>query len=122
MRIAIDVDDVLCELMQAWLKHYNRWYEGTFIKADMLHWDLARNGLKSPEVYDLLSEDGKEIYEDAEAVEGAQQAVTLIERSGYEVVFVTSAISKTVDAKIEWLERYDFIKKGRSLDPKLVVT
>lgn len=121
MRVAIDVDDVVLELMDSWLEVYNEKTGTAFSKDQMLNWDLTKNGLDTT-AYDILSQHAEKIYSRVYPIEGAQQAVRLIHNSGYEVVYITAAVAKTLDAKVDALERFGFLRKGRTIDDRLIVT
>lgn len=120
MRIAIDVDDVVLNLMDSWLDRYNKIKGTSFQKHQMKDWDLVKNGLE-PEVYNILRVSGDDIYWNATPVDGVHSAIRLIEQAGYEIIYVTSAVSGTIDAKIEALEKHGFLKKSKSIDDRLIV-
>jgi 5'(3')-deoxyribonucleotidase len=120
LRIAIDVDDVVLGLMDSWLAIYNKVYNTSFLKAQMTNWDLTKNGL-DPSVYGVLQIHADEIYSNAMPIDGAVQGVKRIVQAGYDIVFVTAAITGTMDAKAARLEQLGFLQNGRSLDDRLVI-
>lgn len=89
MRVGLDVDDVLLNLMDRWLELYNEEWDDNLAKRDVTTWDFFEH--VRPEcgkkIYDFLV---PSIYEGVEALEGAAEFVQAIRDLGHIPVYVSS--------------------------------
>jgi 5'(3')-deoxyribonucleotidase len=111
--IGLDVDEVLLQLHDAWLKPYNEDFNDSLTAADIVHWDIheivkQECGAKifhylTPSLYAL---DFVQPYPEALA------AVELIRSKGHSIAFVTSCGPKNEDAEAKeaYLTRHGFRK------------
>lgn len=112
---AFDVDEVVADLLGEWLSRYNyRWID--MLTPDMLRgWSLVPQ--VKPEcgarIYDILHE--CDLYDDVKPIPGALAAVRYLRSLGIRVVFVSSCVAGSVDAKVAWLQRHKFLPEGPSI-------
>lgn len=117
MRIAIDVDDVIIDLVPSWLYEYNKLQGTRFTKEQMQHWDFERNGLNHMIYTDAFNTN---VYKQAGEIEGAFNAINKLIQHGIEYVFVTAGVS-LLPEKIRWMNEYGYISSGGKLDERLIV-
>lgn len=113
MRIAIDVDDVIVDLMPTWLAEYNRQSGETLMPNDMTQWDMSKLVKDSKMLYAILD---TPIWNEAKPVRGAGMAVYKMLRADIDVIFVTAQYNKS---KVEWLIKHGYIEAER--DRRFVV-
>lgn len=111
MIIRVDVDDVCCRLVEAWLARYNKdWSDDLSIGA-ITDWDFTR--FVKPDcgkrIYDYLTNFQ---YTDVKEVPGARAGVWKLRDAGHKVIFVTSGFSFS---KVEWLYNHKFLLRGHDL-------
>lgn len=106
MIIAFDVDDVLADLVPAWLARYNKDYDDSLSTLDLQEWDVTK--FVKPEcgkkIYDYLTAD---LYDDVKPIQGALEAVQNARNIG-QVVFCTSTLGRHAGRKLEWLNEHGF--------------
>lgn len=116
MRIGIDVDGVLCDVLTSWLGRCNtelaRQDKGRGIETSWEHDDIDRFdfwnqiGLSEAKVWELFTSD---VYDEAPPYSGALEAVTAILELGHEIIYVTSCQNvHEYTAKCNWLARHNF--------------
>ena len=112
--ILCDVDAVVADLLTAWLWWYNRLYNDTLTTADITGWDM--HPFVKPEcgkkIYEILR--FPKLYDGVMPIHGARYSIKALRREGYRVVFVTSCVAGTTDAKIEWLMQHKFLPRVRT--------
>lgn len=104
LRIGIDLDDVVADLMTAWLARFNA-ANGTSHKVeDLTQWALEKDlGVSRNVAFKYLTPD---IYDEVKPIEGAIEAVRGIDALGHYVLFVSNCKdSETFEAKRRWLIR-----------------
>ncbi|MCA1233261.1 5'-3'-deoxyribonucleotidase [Bacillus velezensis] len=106
--IAIDMDQVLADLLSDWVAYINT-YDDPFLKEeDILCWDISKYSNTQNNVYRLLD---YELFRNLDVIEGSQRAVKELTKK-YEVYVVTTATNhpESLKAKLEWLtEHFPFI-------------
>jgi 5'(3')-deoxyribonucleotidase len=102
------MDDVIVDLVPAWIKRYNEIYNDNLTNEQIAGWNMVdyvkpECGLK---IFDILAEPGF-IY-GLNPVEGAIESVNhLVELIGIEKVFIVSAaFSQSMREKSLWIEKY----------------
>lgn len=107
--ILCDVDEVCADLLTEWVRRYNIDYEDTLSVEDIDQWDVAQ--CVKPEcgkkMFDILRD--PDLYDYVKPIPGALEGVRTLRKSGCRVVFVTSCVVDTTDAKIWWLIRNGFL-------------
>lgn len=106
MIIAFDIDDVLADLVPAWLAKYNADYQDTLKRQDITAWDITQfvKPACGTKIYDYLSED---LYDNVQPLPGALDAVRLARKCG-KVIFVTSCHPSHMGRKFRWLNNHGF--------------
>lgn len=120
--IAVDVDEVCADLLGEWLRRYSERFDDTLSVQTMTGWDLIPQ--VKPEcgerIYEILRE--PDLYTHVKPIEGAWEGVELLRNAGYRVVFVTSCVAGTMDAKVRWLQRYGFLSDAHGLPDFIACT
>lgn len=114
--VGLDVDDVLAELVEEWVRRYNAKYQDNVRREEITDWDVTIRMNKAPkdEVYGLLG--AGDFYHSVRPTKGSVEAVRkLRERTWpdgtpmYRIIFVTSCLSfDSASQKFEWLVRHGF--------------
>lgn len=121
MIIASDVDDVVANFLPAWLHAYNKLYNDNLAPDAIATWDDICTKTR-PEcqrkVYDIIQE--PDFYDQVQPIAGAFEGVRWLREQGHRVVFVTSSIGPSMDAKRRWLMRYGFIPQAYAADDYVV--
>lgn len=112
--LAVDVDDVVCDLLGPWLKAYCKHYRDTLTPDRLTSWEIE-NDVK-PEcgrrIFDFLT---PSLYYIAQPIRGALRAVEEMREAGHRVVFVTASTKAGMsDAKLLWLRRWRFLPQDQS--------
>lgn len=111
MRIAVDVDDVVADLMSEWLRRYNNDWNDTLRVEDVHTWDLTK--VVKPEcgeqIYEYLQD--TDLYEKVFPIPNAAVSVEKLRYAGHDIVFATSNVYGMSDQKLRWLFKYGFISK-----------
>ena len=106
--IAIDMDQVLADLLSDLVAYINV-YDDPFLKEeDILCWDISKYSNTQNNVYRHLD---YELFRNLDVIEGSQRAVEELTKK-YEVYVVTTATNhpESLKAKLEWLtEHFPFI-------------
>lgn len=107
--ILVDVDEVVADLLGVWLHRYNVRYSDTLAREDIVEWDLTL--FVKPEcgsnIFSFLGDYA--IYDDVSPIAGALRGVKQLRKLG-RVVFVSSANTATMAAKVHWLERWGLLE------------
>jgi len=112
MIIAIDVDDVVADLVTAWLAAYNADYDDTLRPDDIGYWTAMADKTKcGSKIYSYLD---ASMYQKVLPVDNAKMCIDNLVADGHEILFVTSAMREHAGAKSEWLRRFQFIKDAQA--------
>ena len=103
MTVAVDIDEVVCQLHERWLALYRADWNDNLTPEDLTHWDIEKQvhpdcGLS---VFNYLHR--KDLYEEVKPVEGSLEGVRALREMGHRVVFATSAHIKHGGVKFDWL-------------------
>lgn len=107
-RLALDMDDVVCDLMNRWLPEISILAGEGLLKKDMTSWDMEKNtGLYKKLIYGILAKPG--FFKTLSPYPGMLDALQQLQASSLwnknEVVLVSAAIHGHKD-KTDWIERY----------------
>ena len=106
--IAIDIDEVIADLMTVWLRRYNSDWDDNVQEKDIVEWDVA-NFVK-PEaklsIYDYCR--NPEIYNFVKPVKDSQEVIKKLSID-YTIIYVTAAAANTADRKKCWLKENNFV-------------
>jgi 5'-nucleotidase len=105
--VALDMDEVVADLLSEWLRRYNRDYNDTLTLNDIQGWDLTNQTKAGKNFYNYLEQD--DLYEDVRPIAGALHTVDAIRAAGHRVIFATSCVRWTVESKFDWLRREGFL-------------
>lgn len=123
MKIGIDVDGVLADLMTPWLNRCNAALREKYKDAsgvvpamdwspdDLDRWDFWNQvGIPEADVWAMFTPD---IYQDVKPFAGALKAINAVREQGHEIVYITSCQNiGEFEAKTDWIRRHDFYVKG----------
>lgn len=110
MKIGVDLDGVVCDLMSAWLTRYNDAYKDNLKPEDITDWHIDR--LVKPEcgknIYKLLDES---VYEEIAPIPGAIETFRDMNKR-FDVYIVTASNPYVIKGKWLWIERnLPFLKR-----------
>jgi len=105
--IALDVDDVILDLVSNWIRIYNRDFNNSVRKEDVNSWDIG--AIVRPEdrgaMYEYAS--NAEIFNTAPPVIDALEGVNLIKSYGHRVIYATA--NNPFGCKLPWLIKHKFL-------------
>lgn len=110
--VAVDVDEVIADLLGPWLRRYNAKYDDALLPEDLKEWKMAP-GLKPECGDDIFSLLDASLYDEVLPIPGARTAIYEMLSSGHRVIYVTSCLAGTADAKLAWLKRWRFLPNER---------
>lgn len=118
--IGVDVDDVVANLLEAWVTSYNRIYGDDLSVEDIKDWGITKYVTKChPEdFYDIIRK--RNFYDCVDPFPGALESIQRL-RKVARVVFVTSCSKGTMDQKREWLEMHGFLPTTQKHQHDLVM-
>lgn len=107
--IAVDVDDVVLDLVDNWVSTYNNDFNDNLKKEEILDWDISRfvHPLAKIRIYEYL-ENGL-VFNNSKPVVGALKSINILKSLGYRIIYVTA--SNPDDVKFDWLLRNGFIEE-----------
>jgi len=122
LRILLDMDGVLCNMLPVLLQRLNEKYNTTVAVEDICEWDIHKffPELTAEQVYAPFAEPGF-FNLDFEPVEGALEGVSTLKDLGHEIVIVTSCGAGKLRDKELWFKRV-FGKAMSVKDVKFVGT
>lgn len=89
MKILIDCDDVIWDLITPWLEKYNHTYNDTLTVSQITDWDITK--FVKPEcgrkIYNLLD---NYIYDSVIEIPHAKETIDWLRTKGHNIFFVTS--------------------------------
>ena len=109
LHIAVDVDDVIVELLPAWLARYNSDYQQALAPADVDRWEIDQCVIPEcgRDIFRYLED--RTLWDQAAMVPMADEGVTWLRERGHRVVFVTSANCRVAGRKYERLQELGFL-------------
>ena len=106
MILAIDVDNVLCNLQEVVTDLFNERYGTSYTLNDFTAYDVM-TVLPVEEALNMQTMYGESgLYNLVKPIPGAQEALQKLIHDGHQVYLVTDAIPKTYDEKVEFIHRY----------------
>lgn len=106
--IAIDIDDVIINLIDRWLYEYNQDFEDNLTRENITDWDLSK--FVKPEcgqkIYRYIED--RTMYDYCQPVKDSLEAVNLLRTMG-RVVFVTASTIGSAGRKYIWLKENGYI-------------
>jgi 5'(3')-deoxyribonucleotidase len=115
LTILCDVDDVIAAFVPGLIRNYNNTLEENeqpMTLAKVNDWSLTACGF-SKRVYSLF---GADLYDNwVTPIPGALEVIRHIREVGHRVVFVSSCPEGTMDAKVRWLIKHEFMASGKKM-------
>jgi len=105
--VALDVDDVILDLVPNWLRYYNQDFSDNLTKDKITEWDISKFIKPSAKKAIYEYTENEEIYETAEPVKDALRGVNLIKEYGYRTIYVTA--NNPYNSKFNWLIKNEFL-------------
>jgi 5'(3')-deoxyribonucleotidase len=116
LKIAFDVDDVLCDMFPSWVAEMNRRY-GLSIPVD--HWPAynpwEQFGVTEKQAWDSLV---PKLYDTSPPFPGAREVVDSVRAMGHTVVFLTTCPDAWhYHRKLTWLSEHGFSRNDLEVVP-----
>jgi 5'(3')-deoxyribonucleotidase len=104
--IALDIDDVILDLMPQWLSKYNDDYGDKLSPKDIADWsiDLFVKPECGKKIYDYIKE--PYVFLESKPIDGALAGVKWLKEKGFRVVFISA--SNPNGSKEKWLRENGF--------------
>jgi 5'(3')-deoxyribonucleotidase len=108
MKIGMDVDDVVAELLPAWLERFNKEHGTGWTTDDLTQWKIEDDLQCTREA--LWKHLTPDIYEEVKPVPGALAVINALKARGHEVIYISSCHDMpTWLAKSAWLVKHGFL-------------
>lgn len=106
MRILVDCDDTIWDLLDAWLDFLNKKYDKKVRAEDVLYWDmsLAYPDLEKQQIYEPLTDES--LWKSVKPKFDAIKYIALLCQEGHEIYFVTATDYRNIQFKVKLLETY----------------
>jgi uncharacterized HAD superfamily protein len=107
MKIAIDIDDVLANFMQALITYHNKIYRTNLAKEHFTTFDLSKTwgGTQEEAVNKVFKFYETEEFTNVEVIKGAKNAVHALKQQ-HELVIVTARPEDLRNKTEEWIHRH----------------
>jgi 5'(3')-deoxyribonucleotidase len=107
MKIGIDVDDVLADFMNCFLKYYNKTYDTKFKRENFKSFSLWKTIGGTREISTEIIKDffKSEYFDSMDMVKGSQYGVKKLSKNN-ELIVVTSRPLKIYNETVDWLDKY----------------
>jgi len=113
MRILVDVDDTLANLVEEWLRLYRIDYDDNLSSSDITDWDISK--FVKPEcgkdIYDYLTR--SDLYDNVKPIDLTDSLfyIKLLRQCNHRIIFATTAVISHAGQKYRWLQKYGFLPK-----------
>ena len=107
MRIIIDMDGIVVDAAEKWLRRYNGFYGDSLTKDDMIHWNFQ--DIVKPEAKKYVGKIWRcpGFFDDMKPMPGAKAAIKALKKVGHEVRICTSPASEdSARAKLAWCSKH----------------
>lgn len=112
--IGVDLDDVLWDLLSAWLKRYNVIVDGDVKPSDVKSWNIEQYIVPNTREMLFYILEQNDFWETVQPMHGAREALYRLMRDGYNVYIVTASNYKTLPSKLNhFLDLYPFVHKDQ---------
>jgi 5'(3')-deoxyribonucleotidase len=108
--ITCDIDDVVLNLMNSWLKIYNKEFNDNLKPENITDWDIS--SFVKPEAKQRIYEyiENKDVFNNAIPIEGALDGISKLKEWGFRIVYVTA--NNPFNVKQDWLKRNRFLTEN----------
>ena len=113
MVIAVDVDDVICDLQEVVVSIFNNKFGSNYTIEDFKEYDImnilpTKDAMAMKEMYGMSG-----LYDKVKLMPGAQEALEKLMNLGHQVYLVTAAIPKTYGEKVDFIKIFfPYIDEG----------
>ena len=109
--IAVDVDDVVADLIGEWLRVYNYKYNDNLTADDITSWSISDQCVmcSKTQLFDIIHE--PKFYEGVIPMPRARRGVEQLLEAGHRVIYATSCTPGSEAAKNDWLVKWGFLSK-----------
>lgn len=107
--IALDVDDVVLNLVDAWLHQYNCDHNDFLSESDIKTWDIGSYTKIGHRMYDYLKD--PLLYGKVFPVNNSWVGIQVLRNMGYRVIFVTSSTIEQSGVKYNLLYNGGFLNR-----------
>lgn len=107
--IALDVDDVVLDLVSAWLHRYNVDYNDFLVESNIKTWDIGSYTKIGHKMYDYLKD--PMLYSTVYPVKDSWVGVKTLKNMGYRVIYVTSSTIEQSGIKYNLLYNTGFLNR-----------
>lgn len=106
LTILVDVDNVLEDLVAAWVEALNKKYDRNVSPNDIIEWDITKffPDLSRNQIFSPLHT--KELWESLTPIPGAEEYLEKLVHDGHKVILLTSAHPDTVSYKYKFINKY----------------
>lgn len=112
--IGVDLDDVLWDLLGAWLQRYNTIVDGHVVPADIKSWSIEQYILPNTKEMLFYILEQKDFWKTVQPMSGAAEVLYRLMRDGYNVYIVTASSYKTLPAKLNhFFELFSFVRQDQ---------
>lgn len=106
MTIAVDMDNVLCNLQEVIIDLFNKRHGTNYTMEDFTDYDVAQILPKNEAILMKTMYGEDNLYSNVKPLHGAQNAIEKLINTGHQVYVVSDVIPKTYAEKVEWLRFY----------------
>jgi 5'(3')-deoxyribonucleotidase len=114
MKILLDVDDVVLDLVGNLLKKYNIEYEDNLTKDKITDWYISNFCKCGGEVYKYFKD--KSLYDDIEPIKNSLEGVKFLRLLGHRVIFCTHSSIEVAGKKFKTLVRLGYLTEDQQSD------
>ena len=112
--IGVDLDDVLWDLLGAWLPRYNTIVDGHIAPEDIKSWSIEQYILPNTKEMLFYILEQKDFWKTVQPISGAAEVLYRLMQDGYNVYIVTASSYKTLPAKLNhFFELFPFVHQNQ---------
>jgi 5'(3')-deoxyribonucleotidase len=105
VKIVLDLDSIVVDLMTPWLAAYNAAHDDNATMETFTTWDMHKHVKGGKAIYGFINRPG--FFRHLAFVDGAEAAVKELVRRGHEIWLVSAAVfSCNYSDKVEWMAQY----------------
>jgi 5'(3')-deoxyribonucleotidase len=106
--VAVDVDDVVLDLMNTWLSVYNLEFGDDLEREHIRDWDVSKFVKKEAKeaIYDYVADE--DVFLASAPIVGALEGIQTLKKNGIRVIYVTANNPK--NCKETWLKDHGFLE------------
>lgn len=97
LRILLDLDAILVDLLSEWLAWYNQQWKDNLTIEDITSWHIHDHVKCGNRIYEFFR--GSKNYEKAKVIPGAAKAVRALHEDGHEIFIVSASSGSTAKSK-----------------------